>query len=36
MMFFYSVYILVTLALGKYRAIYRSADPKGELQLTVF
>jgi hypothetical protein len=30
-----SVYVLVTLALGEYGAIDRSADPKGKLQLTV-
>jgi hypothetical protein len=31
----YSVYVLVTLALGKHGAINRSADPKGKLQLTI-
>ncbi len=30
-----SVYVLITFPLGKYRAIDRSADPKGKLQLTV-
>ncbi len=31
-----SVYVLVTLPLGKHWAIDRSADPKGKLQLTIF
>jgi hypothetical protein len=31
-----SVYVLVTLALGKHWAIDRSADPKGKLQFTIF
>jgi hypothetical protein len=34
--FLYSVHVLVTFALGKHRAIDRSADPKGKLQLTIF
>jgi hypothetical protein len=35
-MFLCSIYVLIALTLGKYGAIDRSADPKGELQLTVF
>jgi hypothetical protein len=35
-MILYSVYVLIALALGKYGAINRSADPKRKLQLTVF
>jgi len=31
-----SVYVLVTLALGKHWVIDGSADPKGKLQLTIF
>jgi hypothetical protein len=34
--FWYSVYVLIAFPLGKYRAIDRSPDPKGKLQLTVF
>jgi hypothetical protein len=34
--FLYSVYVLIALALGEYRVVDRSADPKGKLQLTVF
>ena len=34
--FLYSVYVLIALALGEYRVIDRSADPKGKLQLAVF
>src|SRR4029077_6548573 len=34
--FLYRVYVLIALALGKYRVIDRSADPKWKLQLTVF
>jgi TRAP-type mannitol/chloroaromatic compound transport system permease small subunit len=32
----YSVHVLIALTLGKYRAIDRSTDPKGELQLSFF
>jgi len=35
-MFLYSVYVLIVLALGEWRVIDRSADPKGKLQFTVF
>jgi hypothetical protein len=35
-MFLYSVHVLIALTLGKYRAIDRSTDPKGELQLSFF
>jgi hypothetical protein len=34
--FLYSIYVLFTFPLEEYRAIDRSADPKGKLQLTVF
>jgi hypothetical protein len=35
-MFLYSVHVLIALTLGKYRAIDRSTNPKGELQLSFF
>ena len=35
-MILWSVYVLVTLPLGKHWAIDRSANPKGKLQLTIF
>ena len=35
-MILWSVYVLVTLALGKHWAIDRFADSKGKLQLTIF
>jgi len=34
--FLYRVYVLIAFALGEYRVIDRSGDPKGKLQLTVF
>jgi hypothetical protein len=32
----YGVHVFIALAFGEYRAIDRSADPEGKLQLTVF
>src|SRR5882762_2059348 len=34
--FLYGVYVLIAIAFGKYRVIYRTADSKGKLQLTAF
>jgi hypothetical protein len=32
----YSVYVLTALALGEYRVINLSGDPKGKLQFAIF
>jgi len=34
--FLYSVYVFIAFALGEYRVVHGSGDPKGKLQLTVF